>query len=228
MFFLMTLIEILHLGVVGTLYDVACPLNESSLPTIMHRKKLLYVEECAIYCKIAGGAAFSFDKIDKLCTLFIRNIEVGSKTMCDYKENIKYFNRKSSSKCPDGWLTHAAQCFYKSNNTLSWDMAKQHCLQLGGNLATIRDNSTNMFLLEILDPVRKYWLGGNDKKLQGNWIWEGHNDLFSFTFWGKGQPNNFKGRQHCLLFIYHDNDKEMKWNDRRCTNHRNYLCEIIL
>jgi len=29
------------------------------------------------------------------------------------------------------------------------------------------------------------------------------------------------------VFIYNDNDKEIKWNDRLCTNTHNYLCKII-
>jgi len=75
-----------------------------------------------------------------------KHIVADSKSLCDYKEHIKYFNRKTSSKCLEGWHFHAAQCFYKSNNTLPWELAKQHCLQLGGNLASIRDNSTNILV----------------------------------------------------------------------------------
>lgn len=228
MFFLVVLLECLHVIVFGNLYDIACPLKEMSLPEVIQKTNLRYVEECATVSNIAGGAAFSFDSNDNLCTLYTKNIEVDPKNVCGYKENMKYFNRKSLSKCSEGWHSHATQCFYTSNNTLSWEKAKEQCLQLGGNLASIQDNSTNSFLLAILDPALRYWLGGNDIKAEGTWMWEGKNVHFSFTYWSLNEPNNAHGKQNCLLFRYSGNDNAMKWFDRDCNNRCNYVCEIMV
>jgi len=226
--FIIEILFILH-SVNGEIYKAVCTPLGDSLPSIMLQKNnVLSREECAVLCKFAGGVAFSLSE-NKTCSIYTEHFKIGSCNVRDADKKIKYYNRKTLGKCPDGWYQHAAQCFYNSTSSrVPWDTAKQHCLELGGHLATIRDNATNSFLIEIMNPDRQYWLGGTDQNVHGTWIWEGNIEPLTFTFWGNKQPNNVKKRQHCLLFIYHEYDHAMKWNDRACSTRHHYLCQITL
>ena len=42
----------------------------------------------------------------------------------------------------------------------------------------------------------------------------------SYTNWNAGEPNNYGGNEHCLLFY-----SSGKWNDDRCTTKRKYVCQ---
>ena len=65
------------------------------------------------------------------------------------------------------------------------------------------------------------WVGGRDPtEGGGQWQWVTDGQAFTWTHWAKNQPNNHKGRQHCLLVW-----KGM-WNDEFCNRRRFYVCQM--
>ena len=71
---------------------------------------------------------------------------------------------------------------------LSWPLAKNHCLDLGGNLASIRDGLTQTFLLSLLTTSLQTstWIGGFIE--HGTWKWS-DNSEFNYTNWDTGHQS---------------------------------------
>lgn len=46
---------------------------------------------------------------------------------------------------------------------------------------------------------------------EGNWTWTDCRNPFTVTYWGNGEPNDFKTGEDCLVY-YGDS-----WNDLPCS-----------
>ena len=86
-----------------------------------------------------------------------------------------------------------------------------------------------LILLIIADSLRNsgfnkqsFWLAGNDLEKEVDWRWATTGQVVSFRNWQYGQPNNAKGGQNCMLYIY----PAMLWRDGRCSNKNFPLCEL--
>ena len=58
---------------------------------------------------------------------------------------------------------------------------------LGGRLAIIRDEKTNLFVKDLAGGV-PLWLGATDEKTDGVWQWVDGSRI-AFKAWGPHQPN---------------------------------------
>lgn len=47
--------------------------------------------------------------------------------------------------------------------------------------------------------------------------------FFQFSYWGKGEPNNFEGHEDCGEIMYYE--YENSWNDETCTYPHFWICE---
>jgi hypothetical protein len=89
---------------------------------------------------------------------------------------------------------------------VGWDMARDKCRRLGGQLAVVPDEATWTFL-KSLSRGLQLWLGGTDEG-SGIWRWV-DGSPFTFKAWHKGEPNNRKNDEH-YIEMYRDG-----WNDLR-------------
>lgn len=78
----------------------------------------------------------------------------------------------------------------------SWKNARMKCGRLGGQLAVVPDAPTQAFIKSFAKGLR-LWLGANDEKVEGQWIWEDGTEM-KYKAWGAGQPGNHLGREHWL------------------------------
>lgn len=69
---------------------------------------------------------------------------------------------------------------------------------------------------------QNYWLGGRDDIIEGTWIWASTDQIFKYTDWYPGQPNNYENNEDCLHMYASFN---MKWNDFSCTRLSGFICE---
>ena len=68
-----------------------------------------------------------------------------------------------------------------------------------------------------------YWIGGTDKEQEGKWRWT-DGSAWDFTQWPTKlhkEPNNFKGREHCLLMTAWS---KKGWTDRNCDSSARFIC----
>lgn len=102
---------------------------------------------------------------------------------------------------------------------LDWFSASRSCQQIGGKLATIRDE----YELELIVPKLKwdsaYWLSLNDLAHEGVFT-SVSGQPAPFLNWRQGQPDNYDFEEHCVksinLYIY----------DTSCYEKNYFICEL--
>uniref|UniRef100_A0A3B3CV67 Galactose-specific lectin nattectin-like n=2 Tax=Oryzias melastigma TaxID=30732 RepID=A0A3B3CV67_ORYME len=112
--------------------------------------------------------------------------------------------------------------YYSSPKT--WSEAEKFCRSIGGNLASARNRFENNKLLRLIRQkkgrYRYTWIGGSDAQQNGIWFWsDGSN--YQYTNWCRGQPNNFRGKQHCLQLSFTD---KRCWDDAECGRRLPFIC----
>ena len=95
------------------------------------------------------------------------------------------------------------------------------CQYLRGDLAIIRSQDENKFILELLNNqtlvhIEGAWLGLNRKTSAGNaFYWIDDTPLAGhFSAWAYGEPND--AREKCGQ-IYVASNNRGKWNDKQCS-----------
>ena len=74
------------------------------------------------------------------------------------------------------------------------------------------------------------WIGATDQIKEGDWKWTDCSP-WSFTKWGRGEPNNDKGwdrsnGEDCAILASRTNSRKTDWLDTPCTQYveRNFVC----
>ncbi|KAM4611393.1 ladderlectin-like [Polymixia lowei] len=121
-----------------------------------------------------------------------------------------------ATKCPDGWTKYCSRCFIYVSTERTWAESERNCLSLGGNLASIHSHQeyhdVQDMTKKLAKPFPVTWLGGSDAAQEGVWLWS-DGERFSYTNWGKGEPNNSGKDQHCLVMNFRD---VKLWDDEHC------------
>ena len=109
--------------------------------------------------------------------------------------------------------------YYRYYSTqMSWEEARFFCEQRGGHLATISSSSENEFVSSLFSG-ESVWLGGNDVNVEGQFTWY-TNELFSYTNWASGEPNDGKSGGQDYIHMY----KSGLWDDIQDTK-LGFICE---
>lgn len=129
--------------------------------------------------------------------------------------------------CPPGLnnvtalvVANEKHCFYFAQHDTTFNLAQNDCARYGGNLATVPDNETHVFLyqqgLTLIDKGEvadrsHYWLGGTVKRADRRHTWTtGENS--TFTNWNTGYPNP-REDEECILMAF---DSEGTWIHSDC------------
>jgi hypothetical protein len=106
------------------------------------------------------------------------------------------------------------------NSSISWSWAKEYCKLLGSHLVTITSKKENSFVFNVSRylPLQGWdgpWLGGFQNTTspkysepKGGWEWV-TGELWNYTAWRGGEPNNFGSSEH-FLNCWKD---DLSWND---------------
>ena len=78
-----------------------------------------------------------------------------------------------------------------------WKRARQRCLNLGGQLATVHEQTTHGFIKELASEL-PLWLGAEDEKADGTWHWLDGKRM-TFTAWDEGQPNKLPREFYLII-----------------------------
>jgi len=119
-----------------------------------------------------------------------------------------------------------------SNESVTYDTAKQHCINMGYTLHMPKTqaifNVTQHLLLQMpnQDPTLAYWIGLASPDHTLSWIWVDGTPLDNSTAsWYPGRPENPNGRgtDNCAEmaaggYKYH-------WDNDPCTESYPYVCE---
>ncbi|HYD02478.1 MAG TPA: GC-type dockerin domain-anchored protein [Phycisphaerales bacterium] len=96
----------------------------------------------------------------------------------------------------------------------SWTEAEARAVELGGHLATVRNDEENLFIFtEVRSAAggpgfRRLWIGLNDVAEEGTFVWSSGEPV-TYTNWGGGEPNNANGTEHYVQIPWFS----QAWND---------------
>ncbi|XP_067261102.1 ladderlectin [Chanodichthys erythropterus] len=127
-------------------------------------------------------------------------------------------------RCPAGWDKFGTQCFKFFSKSKSWADAEKHCVDLGGNLASVHSDLTHTFLKNFVKKqssrTTRSWIGAHDATKAFVWFWS-DGSKFEYSDWHTGEPNNGANAERCVEMGYGD---EKLWNDARCESRLPYVC----
>ena len=65
-----------------------------------------------------------------------------------------------------------------------------------------------------------YWVGGNDRDVEGTFVWTSDNIALGFVNWHPDQPNNLYSNEDCLSLC-----RDKRWIDGNCDRYFPYICK---
>ncbi len=108
---------------------------------------------------------------------------------------------------------------------VTWTEARDLCKQLGGYLVTVTSKGENNFVYNMCDhKTRGTWIGLNDAKKDGKYVWVTH-ERTDYRNFGKHVNNGYNGQEKYFGY-YEISGNGKKWNDFR-NNEPNmaFVCE---
>ncbi|XP_076460162.1 uncharacterized protein LOC143293132 [Babylonia areolata] len=145
----------------------------------------------------------------------------------------------STEGCPEIVLrsqhyakVHNSVCYLFVDQEQYWNDARSACWNMGGEMLSIKDESTMQFIRSVLNSrqLRWFregvWLGA--RYVRGRWRWTTGVTL-DYNNWAPGEPSMFLGIisvEDCALMRREDN---WRWHDYICGSmkfHYNYICEF--
>ncbi|CRK91200.1 CLUMA_CG004883, isoform A [Clunio marinus] len=160
------------------------------------------------------------------------------------------------SRCAFGWVLIGPFCVSVFNQVMSWKNAENHCNSNGGHLVSIRSESDQKFIDNLLlncpnyQAQSSYWIGASDNDEEGDFRWiDGLPFIFSKWFPGWKQNENYNrqpnddglSEQDCVeirryfhrpassgLALASFLTDSFMWNDRDCETKNPFICEYSL
>ncbi|OWF36635.1 perlucin-like protein [Mizuhopecten yessoensis] len=134
--------------------------------------------------------------------------------------------------CPNGWETFDGSCYFVSDLLEDWPTASTTCGLYHAHLAEIEDTNEENFLKQIVSKYHDghshdydYWLGATDVFVEGDWRWMNSDQRLTYTDWYPDEPNDSNRLgEDCM--VVHISQHQYHWDDRRCTEKHNFICEI--
>ncbi|XP_051259628.1 CD209 antigen-like protein E [Dicentrarchus labrax] len=126
--------------------------------------------------------------------------------------------------CPEGWKMFNNTCYLLSNESGTWDKAREDCRNRGADLVVINSDEEETLLSKFI-PYRA-WIGLTDREEEGTWKWIDGTPL-TLTYWARNQPDNGGGsskwgEEDCAHISTEDFNH---WNDRSCEDSVQWICE---
>ncbi|KAM4039043.1 C-type lectin lectoxin-Phi2-like [Anomaloglossus baeobatrachus] len=126
---------------------------------------------------------------------------------------------KMCTMCPVGWRTIGPSCYYISEETRTWDEARDECYKVNSFLAMIKDRNESDSLNTVFESSIGYWIGlRRDARDLHIWKWIDGTEV-TFTNWGVNEPNYLGRDERCGEVT------SRAWNDVNCGYKQRYLCE---
>ncbi|MBR2180148.1 MAG: hypothetical protein IJ862_07135 [Selenomonadaceae bacterium] len=127
-------------------------------------------------------------------------------------------NVSSKVSVASGAVTYNGHSYKLYTLGKTWDEAKTYCENLGGHLVAVNTSAEQSFVESMIRNGSKssYWLGGY-KDSSSNWHWV-TNEIFGYTNWAIGEPNNGEEGEDKLMIFKNPDPKNPAakfgdWND---------------
>ncbi|KAK3765306.1 hypothetical protein RRG08_027312 [Elysia crispata] len=128
--------------------------------------------------------------------------------------------------CPSGWLTSltSRSCILPYKKFKSWDEARVWCKADAGDLLIKVDKEKLNLLYE--NHIRgAFWIGLNDKRQEGKFIWLDDKQTITNITWDRYEPNNNDNGDCVFMSIHASYHKTMA--DDPCDKKYYFICEMF-
>lgn len=133
-------------------------------------------------------------------------------------------NDSTLACCPLDWVLFSSRCFLFSDSGLSWNAARDYCVQHHSQLAVLKTREEWRFVGQKASPTF-YWIGLTDERT-GRWEWvDGSTYTMDRSHWLPNQPDNWEtpeltGTEDCAHL--HTNGR---LNDLHCVHSLRFICQ---
>ena len=108
-------------------------------------------------------------------------------------------------------ISNEGRCYnYLTSSAINWHGARNMCLALGGDLATVTSLEENTMMYNIKSGTSHCWIGLNDIDVQHTFVWADDSES-TYRKWSSGEPNNAFGNEDCVEIW-----PNQAWNDDSC------------
>ncbi|XP_017046087.1 C-type lectin domain family 4 member K [Drosophila ficusphila] len=119
---------------------------------------------------------------------------------------------------PNFKLIGSRYFYIARSENLRWDNAAKTCREMGGYLASFKDQTELDAIVKRLDNER-YWLSINDRENHGDYVTDATGKSAQFLRWHSGEPNNAENNEHCVEL------REGAMNDIPCYMELRFICQ---
>jgi len=139
--------------------------------------------------------------------------------------------RNECPDCQDGWnyFPHTKKCYklFHYSTIITWMDAQRTCRQFGGNLPTIRDDETNLYVSMLAGGAHN-WIGAH-RNYPDNYV-----HYFSwinglppvYAPFSSGNPSNSFGNEFCVQMMTFET-YNASWNDYDCLSKNSASIKIM-
>ena len=123
--------------------------------------------------------------------------------------------------CPPHWERKGTRCYYWSTERKNWYKAEEHCVSIGGHLASVPNEQVHTYMQE--KKAYERWIGGVREPGNETWVWT---DCSPWTYdsgWHYRRPGA-SDRRNCMEYYYSDN----KWAYFSCTIRDYFICSTSI
>lgn len=118
-------------------------------------------------------------------------------------------------------LSYGDHTYVFSTTAKNWLDAAKACADLDMGLVTFDDAAEEQWVRSQLPAPGEWWIGFNDRAIEGTWTWAGAPSTSTYTHWKPGEPNAAYTTEDCAL------SDHIGWNDAACTMVRPFACESL-
>lgn len=139
--------------------------------------------------------------------------------------------------CPPLWTSGPRGCYRYMSTPKSWEAARAICNGFSscdggvGDLVSITSEAETTFLAllrqasNMANPAPSFWTGGNDQLRENAWQWS-NGQMWQYTNWEQGQPDNRGGSEDCMRFPGQRSVNQ--WDDWDCFTELPSVCHLLV
>jgi len=119
------------------------------------------------------------------------------------------------------------------NASTGWLNAQSACKATSMRMVRIDSVAEESWLFSVAVNIASsgWWIGANDRQLEGKWVWDDGTQFWSggvrgtavsgrYSHWDTSEPNNVNGSEDCAMVSSING-----WWDVPCTDPKAYICE---
>ncbi|KAJ3611261.1 hypothetical protein NHX12_021277 [Muraenolepis orangiensis] len=135
--------------------------------------------------------------------------------------------------CPPDFTSFQGKCYkvMTGSDKMNWQDARTHCINQGGNLASVLNTREQAFLtMQLQRYPQDLWIGLNDVNWEMTFLWTDGRGVV-FTNWARGHPSNSPDGRYsseefdCVVIVGSVPKLAGLWKVEDCGTKRGFVCK---